>query len=269
MTIQSTLYLSTFFALVAASTYAYIGWWLSKRAISSAESRLAWQAFTIWWFALAITTLLAGFQNLLGALGLTDLALFITAGYINLLASCIALWGLVYYLVYLFTGNSRSLLPLSIFYVIYYILLVYYITASMPNAVEIGRWNTSLAYRNALTGPFFVVLVVFLLLPQLIGSLAYFTLYFKVSETTQKYRVLLVSWSILFWFITPLIALAGGVAEQDWWQLASRLIGLGAAVTILMAYLPPRWLKQRYGIISLSDENQETNTPLPVRNAAN
>jgi len=24
-----------------------------------------------------------------------------------------------------------------------------------------------------------------------------------------------------------------------------------------MAYLPPRWLKQRYGIISLSDESQE------------
>jgi hypothetical protein len=254
MTIQSTLFLSTFFALVAAGTYAYIGWWLSKRAVSSSEGRLAWQAFTIWWFALAITTLVSGIQNLLGALGLADLVLFITASYINILVICVALWGLLYYLIYLFTGNSRSLVPLTIFYMIYYVFLVYYITASMPNNVEISRWKTALAYRNTLTGPFFVILIVFLLVPQIIGGLAYFTLYFRVSDVTQRYRVLLVSWSIILWFISPVLALAGGLSEQDWWQLISRLIGLGAAFVILMAYLPPRWLKQRYGIISLSDE---------------
>src|SRR5258706_374485 len=254
MTIQFTLVISTFFALLAAGTYAYIGRWLSKRAISSSEARLAWQAFTIWWFALAITTLVGGFQNLLGALGRTDLVLFITASYVNILVPCIALWGLVYYLISLFTGNSRSLVPLTIFYMIYYVFLVYYVTASMPNNVEVSRWNTTLAYRNTLTGPFFVILVVLLLLPQIIGGLAYFTLYFRVSDATQKYRVLLVSWSIILWFISPVVALAGGLSEHDWWQLVSRLIGLGAALAILMAYLPPRWLKQRYGLISLGDE---------------
>jgi uncharacterized membrane protein HdeD (DUF308 family) len=102
-----------------------------------------------------------------------------------------------------------------------------------------------------------VILIVLLLLPQIIGGLAYFTLYFRVSEVTQKYRILLVSWSIIVWFLSPIIALAGGLAQQDWWQLVSRLIGLVAALTILMAYLPPRRLKQRYGIISLPDENQD------------
>jgi hypothetical protein len=86
--------------------------------------------------------------------------------------------------------------------------------------------------------------------------LAYFTLYFHVSEVTQKYRVLLVSWSIIIWFLSPLFAIVAGLAEQDWWQLASRLIGLAAALTILMAYQPPRWLQQRYGIVSLQDEVQ-------------
>ena len=51
--------------------------------------------------------------------------------------------------------------------------------------------------------------------------------------------------------------MAAGLAEQDWWQFASRLIGLAAALTILMAYLPPRWLKERYGIVSLPDETQK------------
>jgi hypothetical protein len=105
-----------------------------------------------------------------------------------------------------------------------------------------------------LTGPLFVIVVLLLLLPQMIGAFAYFTLYFRMPEVTQKYRILLVSWSIIIWFLSPLLALVGGLAEQDWWQLASRFIGLAAALTILIAYLPPRWLRQRYGIMSLSEE---------------
>jgi hypothetical protein len=258
MTNQFTLLTGTIFAVVGGGMYIYIGWLLSKRTISSSEARLAWHAFTIWWFALATTTLLGAFQNLLGALGHTELPLFITAQYVNTLVACIALWGLVYYLIYLFTGNSRALVPLSIFYMIYYILLIYYYTASVPNNVEIGRWNTTLVYQNSLTGPFFIILAFLLIFPQIIGSLAYFTLYFRVSDKTQKYRVLLVSWGIIFWFLSPVIALAGGVSDQDWWQLASRCISLGTGLVIVMAYLPPRWVKQRYGIISLSDESQQT-----------
>jgi hypothetical protein len=258
MTIQFTLLISTLLSLIAAGTYAYVGWWLSKRVVSSAQARLAWQSFTIWWYALAVTTLIRSFQNLLGALEMIDLTLFITANYISILATCIALWGLLYYLIYLFTGNSRSLVPLTIFYMIYYVFLVYYITASMPNNVEITRWDTNLSYENTLDGPLFVTLIVLLLLPQIIGGFAYFTIYFRVSDVTQRYRILLVSWSIIVWFLSPVLGLAGGLSEQDWWQLASRLIGLGAASAILIAYLPPRWVKQRYGIISLSDESQQT-----------
>ena len=258
MIIQPTLLFSALFALLAAGIYAYVGWRLSKRVISSSRAQLAWGSFTVWWYGLAATTLIGALLSLLGAVGFTSLPLFVTATYINLLIICLALCGLLYYLIYLFTGNIRSLILLAIFYLIYYILLVYYITASSPDDVHIGRWNTTLVFHSPLTGPFFVIILVLLLLPQIIGGLAYFTLYFRVSDLTQKYRILLVSWSIIVWFISPLIAQAGGLAQQDWWQLTSRCIGLAAALTILMAYLPPRWLKQRYGILSLNDENRQT-----------
>jgi hypothetical protein len=257
VTIQSTLLLSALFALVVACIYVYVGWRLSKRIVSSSEDWIAWTSFTVWWYGLAVTTLIGGLLNLFGALGLTILPLFVTATYINLQVICVALWGLLYYLIYLFTGNNRLLVPLTIFYMIYYVLLVYYITASVPESINVDRWRTTLDYRTPLTGPLFVFLLVLLLLPQILGAFAYFTLYFRMSEVTQKYRILLVSWSIIIWFVSPVAALAGGLAEQDWWQLLSRLIGLAAALTILLAYLPPRWLKQRYGIISLSEESLE------------
>lgn len=258
MTIQPTLLFSACFAVASAGIYSYVGWRLSQRVVSSAEARLAWGSFTIWWYGLAMTTLIGGLQNLFGAVGLKSLPLFVTATYLNLLVICLALLGLLYYLTYLFTGNRRSLVPLAVFYFIYYILLVYYITASRPGNVEIGRWSTTLVYHTPLTGPFFGLMILSLLLPQIIGGLAYFTLYFRVPEVTQKYRILLVSLSIVVWFLSPVIALAGGVGQQDWWQFASRLIGLAAALTILMAYLPPHWLRQRYGIVSLNDESKES-----------
>ena len=255
MTIQSTLIYSAIFAFIGASIYAYVGLRLSRRVISSSESRVAWQFFTVWWYGLAATTLIGGLQNLLGALGLTDLALFVTANYVSLLLSCLALLGLFYYLIFLFTGNSGWLTPLAILYTISYILLVYFVTASNPVDVTLEPWDTSLAYEVPPTGPFVVILVVLLFASQLLGGFAYFTLYFQVPDVTQKYRILLVSWSIIIWFLNPFVEIAAGLEGQDWWQIVSRIIGLASALTTLMAYQPPQWLKQRYGVISLSDES--------------
>jgi hypothetical protein len=257
MTDQPTLILGTVFSVIAAGIYGYIGWRLGRRFVPSSDSRLARSAFTVWWYGLAVTTSIGGFLNLLGAVGLTSLPIFLTASYVNILVICLALWGLLYYLIFLFTGSSRSLFPLAVFYAIYYVLLVYYTTASIPGNVSVGRWSAKVVYDAPQTGPFFSILIALLLLPQIIGGFAYFTLYFRVSDVTQKYRVLLVSWSIIVWFLSPLIALGGGLAQQDEWQIASRFIGLAAALTILIAYFPPRWLKQRYGILSLGDESQQ------------
>jgi hypothetical protein len=257
MTTQSTLLFSAFFALIATGIYTYTGWRLGKRVVPTSDARLAWVSFTVWWYGLAAATLIGGLLNLFGAMGLTDLPLFVTATYINILVICLALWGLLYYLIYLYTGNRNSLVLLAVFYLVFYILLVYYINASSPDGVTVERWTAGVAYGSAPAGIFITLLIVLLLLPPLIGGFAYFLLYFRVTEITQRYRILLVSWSIILWFLSPLAAMAGGLSQEDWWQLVSRLIGLAAAATILMAYLPPRWLKQRYGILSLSDENQK------------
>jgi len=256
MIAHPTLLFSALFAVIVSVIYGYAGWLLSKRVISSPEAQKAWNLFTVWWYALGVTTLIGGLQNFLGAINLENLPVFLTAAYVNILVICVALWGLLYYLIYLFTGSSRSFTTLIVFYASYYVMLVYYITAGMPHDVNINRWSTSISYSQPQTGPFFGLVIALLLLPQILGGIAYFTLYFRVTSATQKYRVLLVSVSIIVWFLSPLVAVIGGLSQYDWWQLASRFIGLAAALTILAAYLPPRWIKERYGIISLSEETR-------------
>ena len=251
---QPTLLISAIFAMASAGVYFYVGHRLARRRMASPETRLAWALFVVWWYGLAATTLVGGVLNLLGALAVTDLALFVTFTYVNLLVICAALYGLLYYLLYLFTGNQRLLTPLTLFYIGYYVLLVYYITYRNPIGLQIGRWSAALQYERSQAGPLFALALALLVFPQIIGSLAYFSLFFRVQAPTQKYRVALVSWSIIIWFGVALAASAFGLAQQDWWQMVSRLIGLGAALAILLAYEPVRWIKQRLGVVSITDE---------------
>ncbi|MCL4505200.1 MAG: hypothetical protein M1434_08100 [Chloroflexi bacterium] len=253
---QITLLISTLFSIASAAVYGYVAARLSRRTISNPGARFAWQSFSLWWYCLAATTLVSGILNLLGAFNWVALPFFVALTYVNILLVCIALWGLLYYLVYLFTGSQRFLIPLTIFYILYYVLLVYLITASDPDHLEISRWATRLVYAHPLTGPFFALALVLLVFPQILASLAYFTLFFRVREATQRYRVLLVSWCIILWFGSAFVASAAGLSGQDWWQIVSRLIGLGATVGILLAYLPPATIRRRFGIASIAEQAQ-------------
>jgi uncharacterized membrane protein HdeD (DUF308 family) len=109
-------------------------------------------------------------------------------------------------------------------------------------------------YQSQLRGPIFSVALLLLLLPPIIGGLVYFMLYFQVKLATQRYRILLVSWSIILWFLSVLFVSVAGLSDESWWQVISRLIGLVAALAIMFAYQPPLWIKRRFGVSSLIEE---------------
>lgn len=252
--IQPTLFFGAILAALSAGVYFYVGRVLIQRRPASPEAGTAWRMFVLWWFALAATTLSGAVLSLLGALGIAGLPLFTTITLLNLGATCVALYGLMFYLLYLYTGNQRLLGPLTVFYIAYYAFLVYYVQASMPVGVTVNRWRAGLEYQNDIRGPLFLIALFLLVFPQIVGSLAYFMLYFQVRTATQKYRILLVSWSIIVWFLSSFLAAISGLSGQDWWQVVSRLIALSASLVILMAYQPPSWVKRRYGVASIADE---------------
>jgi hypothetical protein len=252
--IEPTLFIGASLSILSAAIYFYVGRVLGQRHPTSSESNTAWYLFITWWYALGVSTLSGAVLSILGALGIVGVALFTTFTLVNLLAICVALHGLLFYLIYLFTGNKKWLGPLTAFYIVYYILLVYYILASDPVGVSVRRWSATLEYQNQIRGPLFLIALLLLVVPQIVGSLAYFTLYFRVKTITQKYRILLVSWSIIVWFMSSLIASLSGLSQFDAWQVLSRLIALTASLTILFAYQPPSWVKQRFHVTSIAEE---------------
>lgn len=251
--IQPTLLFGATLSILSSGIYFYVGRVLSRRRQTSSEAGLAWLMFVIWWYALAAATLSGGILSLLGAFNIVSLPLFTTITLMNLLTICIGLNGLMFYLLYLYTGNRRLIGPLGVFYFFYYGLLVYFVLVSMPVGVTVTRWTATLAYQNTIRGPLYAIVLSLLLFPQIIGSLAYFMLYFRVSAPTQKYRILLISWSIIIWFTSSFLVSISGLAQQDWWQIVGRLIGLGAAMTIVFAYQPPPWIKRRFGVAAIAE----------------
>jgi hypothetical protein len=278
---QLTLLTSAALSFIAAAVYAYVGLRLSRRQVSQ-PSALAWKLFVVWWAGIAATTTLGGVQTLLGLAGALTPGLLLGIGVVNDILISIALWGLLYYLLYLFTGRRALLWPLSAIYIAFFALIVEFIGTTPAFGVKTNGWTFSANYGQSsaalLANPVIQLIIVMLLVPQIIGALAYFSLYFRLQDPTRRYRVFVVSWAIILWFGSPFIALGAGLSTDtqtlvgDAYQLASRLIGLGAAIAILMAYLPPPSLRRRYGLHAvdetpLASGSDATTTELAPRPA--
>src|SRR5581483_12039131 len=104
MVLTGTTLLQVAVNLACAGLYAWVGAVVLKRGVSQ-DARLANNLFATWWFALAVVFLLIpAYIVPLRALDYRSVP-FATVFIIVLLILIVAaMWGLAYYLVYLFTG---------------------------------------------------------------------------------------------------------------------------------------------------------------------
>ena len=222
-------------SLLSAFGFLLVGRTIQKRDVSR-SMRIAQDAFVVWWYALAATTLLGAATNLPF---FEDLEAFLTLTILSLLVLSVGLCGLLFYLVFLFTEKRSLLVPMAIGYAGFFLFLTWFILAPQPVGVESTDWGRELVYADPdyeAEGPLVGLAIALIIGPQLVASLGYLSLYWKVDDPMLRRRILLVSLSILAWFGSSLIGTGSGVAESDWWRLTSRLIGLAAAATIYYAY---------------------------------
>lgn len=254
--VVATLLASAALGLGAGAVFLHVGLRHARRPGTGAARR-ATLLFGLWWGGLALYTWAAALQSGAASLGFTPLPLFVAARYVTLGVIVAAIFGLNAYLAYLFTGRERLGL-LGAAHAVFYMVAVHNITASHPLGVTVDAWRTDLAYAAPLQGPVFVAIVLLLTLPPVLGALAYFTLYFRLEDRAQRFRVAVVSWGILGWFGSSVLA---RLAEHDAWQVVTRLLlGSVVAVAILAAYQPPAWLRRRLRL-----EREKEGPPLPER----
>lgn len=250
--VDITLLAASLFDVVSGAFFAFVGVLVSRRTVSR-EARLAARTFTVWWYALAGLTIIAGFANSGGLLGVAAavagtaaITPSIVLGSVLawLLLSCIALWGLLHYLIYLFRGRSFAA-PLGAAYVIVFVIFALVVLQQSPQEVVASKFGVRVVYEHPVTGFALVMLLLFLVLPQIGGALAYASIYPRVEDATARYRVALVSTSLLAWLGLSLLAAVLRVETTDAWLVFARLLALASATAILVAFAPPSFIRRR------------------------
>lgn len=236
-------------AIFTAGIFYFLAWRLSTRVVSP-ESRHPRLQFALYWYMVATVTLLGG---LLAAASLSrtiPLPIVETAYELQLLMGCLATWGAVSFFVYLRTGRS-FLLPISASYIAVLALLLYVFNASSPFTVVSSYGVVTIApvvptSSSHLLGP---LILVTLSIPVMAGAAAYFTLFFRTHDPTVRFRVAIVSWTLIAWIMVRVFSSAGLLAASPLIRapvssFAGQFVGAVAAVLILLAYYPPLGLQR-------------------------
>lgn len=242
------LLLQAAFALVTALLYAWIARLVQHRSLS-AEARAANAMFATWWGSLGILYGLAALYNAAAALDLVTLPIAIAYIDILLVLVCVALFGLLGYLLYLYTGSRKGFFPLGIAYAALAIGLFYLIAWMQPTGFKTGGIGLQLDYARQ--PPDIVSLAVGFLIsiPILGAALLYGSLYFRVKTPEPRYRIALVASAFLFWFgwsaISTALALPRRFPDSVALYVWNSAIAILVPLVIVMAFRPPKWVRAR------------------------
>jgi hypothetical protein len=236
-----TLVAGSLMTVAEGLVYVYIGRRLGHRNVSE-DARRAVRFFALWWLSIGANKALAGLVGLGAAFGRVSIDLYTVVLHLNLAILCVSLASLLYYFVYLFSGRKGAILPIAIFYAGFYILLTYNLFLAAPKEIRLLNWRTDYVAAQTTPPALGLVIVGLLVVPQAIGALSHFVLYFRTQDPIQKHRIALVSWSIVAWTVSIALILTRAFDESAALQLLSRVIGVAAAIAGWAAYRvpPPR-----------------------------
>lgn len=234
---EPTLLVSAVAASVASGLFFAAGVKVLRRRAGDEAAQQAISLFAVWWIGLAVYAVAGANQDMLAAFGLQPFAVFVALRYMQIMAVCIGLWGLMYYLAYVLTGQRRLMAPLAAFYAGYYAILIFLVTRSVPAAVAIEPWRTSLVFATPMMGALAVALL--LVIPPVVGSGTYLFLLREAPSQAHRIRIGLIVLSTLTWS-GSIILRDGGLAAA-----VPVVLGLMSAISISWAYHPPRWIEKR------------------------
>lgn len=233
--------------LVSMAIYTAVAVIVIRRHVSH-EAKLANQAFATWWLGLAILGLFsvpAGFGWNPADAGLLVWRIWI---YVLIPLIYVALGGLLYYLLYLYTGRHAIYKPIVGFYILMTVFLVWLIEGNGPYITTDEMGETTVEFVRESAEWVGLTFSLGLVLPIFLAALAYGILFFRVEGRPQKYRIALISGGILIWFAFSLFNTISGIGSEETeqsfqQQVISQLLGLLAASMALIAFAPPPFIQ--------------------------
>lgn len=231
------------FNLCGAAVCFLIGRRLARRHVEDVGAQRASALFSVWWLGMSGNILANNATWLLAAFGLAPAWAVVALTFASLACGVAMIWGLVYYLVYLFTGRPGVFWPITLFYGASLAGSFWLIASLRPTGVRLGEWGGAVEYASQPAPLLGAAFSLFFLLPPIVGALAYGTLAFRVKHPFRRFRIAVVSLSLLVWLISSLALPSGGSSG------ATRAVGMIIAVLALtglgVAYFPPRRLRAR------------------------
>jgi hypothetical protein len=232
--------------LVTAVLYAHIGRLVLRRDVGN-EGRLANAMFATWWISLGLVEAIVGVFAIPGAFVQPDFAFTVALVNALLILLAIAVWSLLAYLIYLYTGSNRAFWPLTIAYAILGFGLLWYIAWLQPSGFQETAIGTQLTYANTPPAWLQTILSLAFAVPAFLAAIAYGSLYFRIQGADARYRVAMVSGSFIVWFGWSLVSSLTGLTRTPSLLVTAfgDLIGLAAPLLVLAAYRPPRFVEAR------------------------
>lgn len=245
----TTILLQAAVQLVSAGLYLWVARLVLKRD-PQGQARRANTLFAVWWVALGVVyVMIPAYTIPARVFGHHDLALVVTLLDVLLVLIAVAFWGLLYYLVYLYTGNPRWFWPITAFYGALGIALLYAVAWLEPNGFD-ANGNVTYA-REQLGSSASLTIGLMFSVPILLAALAYGSLFFKVREPLARYRIALVSGAFLIQFGWSATSTTLRLNQRYPGSVTLSLIGNGlavlAALAIVLAFRPPEAVRLRLG----------------------
>lgn len=233
----ATLVANAALDLATVLLFTYVGV-LALRRSTDDHAQLAQRMFAVWWFSVAAVMLLAGLPTLLSAIGVEDVTLATTSTYVTAVALAIALWSLLYYLVYIYTGRRSALWTLAVPYAAFFVFELYYFSSYGQRHLETTAWSVRIVGERDPASWITITFGIALAVPVLLIVAGYAGLYMRTRDDEIRRRIALVSTGFLLWFGAVLVGFLLGWDRQDWFPVVYEAPGLVAGLLVAAAYRP-------------------------------
>lgn len=237
-------------AAVTAATavlFAYAGALTWRREVPS-RARTANRAFSLWWWSAAAVISLLSVANVLGILGIRGDDVHATLHYLRAAPLSLALGGLMYYLLFLFTGRRDLLLPVAAAYLAQHAFTIYYYVRLGPMRTVVTGWDVRVVPAAPADPALSAAFGLTLALPVVLACGAYVAIALRHGDRQQRYRVALIGVALGQWFLLLLVSFLLGLQQREWFSMLYQVPGLLSAALVVVALRPPAWLRARMGL---------------------